>query len=680
MNLVFKKIYQIILPLFLIFLSCDNQYLSIDNEDSIQIQLIEEYIKKANDKESSLVDRKKITQKALHFINELEDSEIKRKKLEDVSSIYFRFKDNKKYKELILQRLKLSNNIKDSIGLAKAWSSLGYYYQIKLNQNDSAYYFFSKSVKIFDKIQESPVNHGTNLLNMARMQRTFKDYTGSESSLTKAIPYFIKTDKKQYLRMCYNTLGIIANDSERYDEALNYYEKYKEYIDVGEDGKYQTAISYNNIGNVFKEQKKYEKAIANYDKALLYNNLLKKEPKLFARILDNKAYAKFLLKKNENIEEELLYPLKIRKKENDVDGIIESSLHLAEYYASKNDTINGYEYGIIAKENAEKLNKNDYLLKSLLLLSEISSREKGLEYTQKYIAINNELQKQERTNREKFARIRFETDQIEGENIKISKTNEILGISILIISALFLLIYIIVKQQQSNKELEFTKTQQDSNEEIYRLMLSQQIKLEEGRQLEQKRMSEELHDGVLGRLFGVRLSLDGLNQQQQGDGFTEIRTKYITELKAIEKEIRLISHDLGTDTLITDVAFVDVVRDLVSTQCNIHKLEYNFRSDIDIDWDEIPDNKKVNLFRIVQESLQNIFKHANADSVKVNFVQEEEIIKLTINDDGVGFKSNKVKKGIGIKNITSRVEQMNGEVEFLSDIETGTQVSISMPV
>ena len=73
------------------------------------------------------------------------------------------------------------------------------------------------------------------------------------------------------------------------------------------------------------------------------------------------------------------------------------------------------------------------------------------------------------------------------------------------------MIYIILAQRAKNKELKFAKQQQETNEEIYNLMLSQQDKVDEARALEKKRISEELHDGILGRLFGTRLSLDSLN-------------------------------------------------------------------------------------------------------------------------------------------------------------------------
>lgn len=664
--------------LFILLTICSCNNIDINQSDKENIKMIDLLLIKAENENQ--IDSQVVLNEAESLANNISDINKKIDFFDEISKIYFSKKLYPRYRSLIDEIIEINTNIKDSVGIAKGILNIGYYHY-QIDQNDSAYYYFSKAEKIFRKVKPQSLLHGRTLINMGRVQRKFKDYVGSESNTIEAIKCFERANDRHFLRISYNSLGISERALGRYDVAIGYYQKSGEYLDKGEKGKYQIALLNNNIGNVLREKRDYGKAVNYYDKALSYDSLKIKYTKIYAKVLANKAYARFLDKDTINIEKAFLEALHIRKQKNDKGGIVNSDLNLAELYQERNKIDKAYTYALDAREKAEQLNQKEDILKSLLMLSEVAPEEEGLEYAHQYIDFSNELQKQERISRDKFARIRYETDRIVDENKKISRNNEILGISILAISALFLFIYIIFKQKQSNKELEFAKSQQESNEEIYRLMLSQQNKLEEGRQMEQKRMSEELHDGVLGRLFGVRLSLDGLNQQHGTENnFVEVRHKYIAELKAIEKEIRLISHDLGTDTLITDVAFIDVIKNFIMEQCQIHQLEHKFRSDIDIDWEEIPDDKKVNLFRIIQESLQNIFKHAKAKSIAVNFVQDNENIILTIVDDGIGFKSNKVKKGIGIKNITSRVEQMDGSVEFLSNLGTGTKVSISVPV
>ena len=550
--------------------------------------------------------------------------------------------------------------------------------------------FSDKALKDFKLIDEA-VENGSEQAFADLMERYKKpvyhmilkmvrNVDDAEDLTIEAIKKFEQSGDYKYLPNCYITLGIIAKYQERYEDAVEYHLKAIDYAkEVNK--KDQTIISYINIGTVYKSQGDYKKSKEFYNKALDYNDILKDKPTRYARLLDNLAYVNFLSNETADIPNSFYVPLKIRDSINDENGLSTNYLHLAEYYQSVNKDSTSRGYAEKAKGIALRLKKNEELLQSYQLLSEVSDKETGLRYAQKYIKLNDSLIKEERAFANKFARIEFESDKQKEKISKISRENQILLFAILGLSLLFLLGYIIFRQQQNNKELLFEQKQQQSNQEIYRLLLSQQVKLEEGRKLEQQRMSEELHDGVLGRLFGVRLSLDGINQRAN-DGFTNARNKYIEELKSIEREIRLISHDLGTEMLSPEIAYVDVVESLVSDLCQAHEINFEFSNDENIDWELVDNQKKVNLFRIIQESLQNIFKHAQAKSIKINFDYVDDKINLTILDDGIGFKSSKVKKGIGLKNITSRVKQMNGVVDFVSNSEekAGTRVSVGVPM
>ena len=208
-------------------------------------------------------------------------------------------------------------------------------------------------------------------------------------------------------------------------------------------------------------------------------------------------------------------------------------------------------------------------------------------------------------------------------------------------------------------------------------MLTQQDKIEEGRAQEKKRISEELHDGILGRLFGTRLSLDSLNENVDKDT-VQNRSEYIKELKAIEEEIRKISHDLNTD-FVSGSKFFDIIKTLVENQTKAYNLDYELNKKDDINWEDIPNKTKINFYRIIQESLQNIYKHADAKLVKINFELKNDYILLEITDDGSGFDINRVKKGIGLKNIASRVKDLGGDLNINSMRGNGTTILVLIP-
>ena len=239
-------------------------------------------------------------------------------------------------------------------------------------------------------------------------------------------------------------------------------------------------------------------------------------------------------------------------------------------------------------------------------------------------------------------------------------------------------IYIIISQRAKNRKLKFIQKQQEANEEIYNLMLAQQDKVEEGRTHEKKRISEELHDGILGKLFGTRLSLDSLNLVQT-DEAAKSRSQYIDNLKTIETEIRKISHDLNSD-FVANSSFIDIIKALVETQTTAYNLKHKFSNDDDIDWEEMPNKTKIHIYRMLQETMQNIYKHANANLVKISFQLKNNVILCTIQDDGSGFNVNKARKGIGLKNIDSRVNNIGGKAEVYSEIDIGTTFKIFIPV
>ena len=262
-----------------------------------------------------------------------------------------------------------------------------------------------------------------------------------------------------------------------------------------------------------------------------------------------------------------------------------------------------------------------------------------------------------------------------GTKNKATQTSKRLLVIFTICAILFLIGYIVLQRRNNRKELEYQEGQQKSNEEIFNLMLAQQGKLEEGKHLAKQRISEELHDGILSRLFGLRLSLDSLNNKH-GKDVEKLRSSYIDQLKDLGKEIRKISHDLNNENFTQGSLYPDVLRKLLKDQLEPQQVTYEFLYDQEINWDLISNSKKVHVYRIIQECLMNINKHANAKHITVTFKSKDASVQLTIEDDGIGMDATKAKSGIGMKNIKSRVAQIAGSYKIISKINLGTQIQI----
>ena len=351
---------------------------------------------------------------------------------------------------------------------------------------------------------------------------------------------------------------------------------------------------------------------------------------------------------------------------------------MSEYYEATLQNSKAKQFAHEAFELSKSYrNANDMLL-CLKQLAKVEP-ENALKYSQDYIRISDSMQTLERQSRNKFAKIAYETEEITNEKDQaIYQKRLFLGIAILIFIIGGLVVLLLI-QRAKQKELRFLQEQQKTNEEIYQLIQNQQVKIDEARRVEKKRIAQDLHDGVMNRLSSTRLNLHILNE-----GATpEIIRKclpFIAGIQDIEKEIRNISHDLNRDALFNKVSFVAVIEAFGEEQKSMFSGNCHLEIDKAINWDLLTSFQKIHIYRIMQEAFQNIIKHAQAKNIIMSFLQEENHILLEIFDDGIGFSLKQKKKGIGLQNIFSRAKQCQGKAEIKSEVGTGTTIRITIPL
>ncbi|WP_299679059.1 tetratricopeptide repeat-containing sensor histidine kinase [uncultured Dokdonia sp.] len=660
-----------------VIFSCENGMSSMDKR-SVELIKIDYFLNEAADKNQEKIRRYYALDSASFYVNSLKVSRydtFKRYYLHAIAKEYSDLKIRDSIFSINHKTLKLSAKTNDSIGLAKSNYNLGLYH-LRGDKLDSAYSYLYTSEELYDnlnKIKEA----GKSALVMAITQKNKKDYVGSEASSVKAIRLFEKVDdQEQSIASAYNNLGLVSRLLGKYDEAIDYYITAQDYRKKLDDNKILLAGSLNNIGITYKDKGEYNKAIDYYKQGLGYDSLPIRSPRTYARLLDNLAYASYKSGRGEVFPDLFLKALSIRDSINDRLGYVTSNKHIAEVYAEKGDSVTALTYAKAAYNKAKEITYNDGILESLELLMVLESPQKGISYGQEYISLNSKLYYQEKIFQDQSARIRFETDQLEVAKNKATETSRRLIIIFSISVIAFLIGYILLQRRNNRKELEYQEGQQKANEEIFNLMLAQQGKLEEGKHLAKQRISEELHDGILSRLFGLRLSLDSLNNKH-GKDVEVLRSSYIDQLKDLGQEIRKISHDLNNETFTQDTLYPDVLKKLLKDQFEAQKVTYDFLYDHTINWDLITNSKKVHIYRIIQECLMNINKHANAKHITVTFKSQDDTVQLTIEDDGIGMDTTKAKSGIGMKNIKSRVAQIAGSYKIISKMNLGTQIQIS---
>lgn len=578
--------------------------------------------------------------------------------------------------------LNLAYKLKDSFAVAVASSNLGSYYRL-YQKNDSAFYFFSNSLKYLSNYKASYIKAQSYYM-VADVEHVGKIYTSAEVDAVNALRVLDQLPQnEENLDMywgIYNLLAIISKDIGNYNKAIEYYDESIAYAKRMENGDVNEIFSINNKANVYRELGQYKLALNLYKGLLSQSDKYETvDPSFYGSLINNIALTKITSGKYifSEVESELKNAISIADKEGDDNGKLNAILDLSDLYLKEQQNDSVKKYAKQAYDLATAFSSNEAKQKALFLLAAVIEGDEGKELLIEHIRIGDSLSKVEKSVRNRIARIKYGTDQIEAKNKQISKENLyllILSVGLLLTA---ILVYVVISQRAKNRKLKLIQVQQKANEDIYNLMLGQQDKVDEARAKEKIRISKELHDGVLGGLFGVRLSLDSINFNE-GKEAMMTRAKYIGQLQTIEQDIRKISHELNTD-FVAGSGFMDIVTELIETQTIAYNLEYNFDYTDDINWDFVPNKTKINIYRIIQESLQNIYKHARANKIKISISLEKDLICLDIIDDGIGFDTTKSKKGIGLKNMRSRVEDFDGEITWRSQSGDGAKVNVKIP-
>lgn len=665
--------------IFFIFHSCDRKGNEINLSNKTKTDSLEFYMKtanKVNAKDSVIL---KSLERAYFFATNLENSQTNRDTIFSISYKQYLLKDWKSFNEVANNLLKKSKEVGDSINLVKAYRFKANYFK-RIEEYDSSFYYYIKAEKIYFQ-QNDQLNLANILFNKGIVQYSKSDYLGAESSLVKAYYIFKNSNEIEKYYGTLNQLGLVCNELKEYERAEDYHKIALKLVkDNKLSGEHQETVCYNNLGYLFLKQKKYNEAIKNFEAALIDKNVLKDDPELYSTLKDNLAYSRLQMNNFDDLPNLFFEALEVRKELNNYTIIVGSYIHLSEYYSK----IKNKELAISYSSKALKIAELSKIPFNIILSSKQASIVDSInssKHYENYIRISDSLQVAERNSKDRFARIELETDELKKKNLVLEERNRDV-LNFLFGTILFVgFLYYMRVQRSKERELALKQAHQKANEEIYRLIISHQNQLEEGRDLEKKRLSKELHDGVLGRLFGLRLNLDGLNSFDDEDAKQQ-RLEYLNELQIIEQDLREISHELSRENLVLINNFVAILNRLVEEQAKVNTAKIKMIIADDIQWDKVSNIIKINLYRILQEALQNINKHAKAKNISIHFRTDKKgNLLFDIEDDGIGYDTtDKKKKGIGTKNIVERTQQCNGFIDIKSEVGVGSKIIITFPV
>jgi signal transduction histidine kinase len=203
-------------------------------------------------------------------------------------------------------------------------------------------------------------------------------------------------------------------------------------------------------------------------------------------------------------------------------------------------------------------------------------------------------------------------------------------------------------------------------------------RLVQAQETERRALSRELHDEVGKSLSAVLVELRNLSAGQGGGHDEQFRSHVDTIKRLVEDAVRVVRNMslLLRPSMLDDLGLIPALK-WQARECSKHtSMDVNVAAELNSD--DLPDEYKTCIYRIVQEALHNCARHSQATAVRIKVQQGTESLSLTIQDDGVGFDSQQVK-GLGLLGIQERVARLAGKYSVHSAPGHGTILSIELP-
>lgn len=321
----------------------------------------------------------------------------------------------------------------------------------------------------------------------------------------------------------------------------------------------------------------------------------------------------------------------------------------------------------------DEKNSNLYRINVDSLLEEIYSRnydDKVLELRAQYQTASAELEAEQAKSRA----LSLERDR---------RVTFIVAAAILVI--LFIWLYLLDQKRKNIKAIA-AKNDELNKQRIDELLQEQEIAslqgVLEGQEQERKRVAIDLHDRLGGILSMVKLHFSAVEEKLPEDN--PEKKKFLTASELLDLaagEVRNISHNLLSGVL-AKFGLLPALKDLTdrineSGEIKLNLIHHNVENALD-------GEQELQLYRIVQELISNILKHADAKEATIQLIRnkDEKIVNLIVEDDGKGFDPStpSPSSGIGLSNLKVRVNKLQGSFHIDSGKGVGTSVSVNIPV
>lgn len=458
-----------------------------------------------------------------------------------------------------------------------------------------------------------------------------------------------KKDSDSKMKFALNTLAINYDDWNKPDKALLYHYKNVK-LHKGKDT-LLLATTYNNIGNTLLKQKKFSDAQNWFNKSLKLSDInFKDKPKddkyfyNYSTIYTNLAAITYQLDDFEKAE-------KLFKK--------------AEYFVRNS-------------KNAEK--QRDYYQHFYLFNKKRGNLEKTIDSQEKYLVLRDSVFKTERA--ETFAELetKYQTEkkekelirskaQITRKDLETKQKNSQLIFALILALGFLIIGYLVYRQQKQ-------KNQQQAQENELKLAIE---KIENQSKLQEQRLSisRDLHDNIGSQLTFIISSVDNIKY-----GFDITNQKLdnkLTTISSFAKDTILELRDTIWAMNSNEISYEDLeirINNFIEkAKLSQENISFSFAIDDNLKNQKLTSVEGMNIYRTIQEAINNAIKYAEATIISVNVKQQGYKTAINIKDNGKGFDRETIEKGNGLINMQKRIEEIGGNI-ILTTGNEGTKIEI----
>ncbi len=495
-------------------------------------------------------------------------------------------------------------------------------------------------------------------------------------------------------------------------EKIGEYDKAKEYFEIAEQAcinqerHYTHAGLLNDLANMYFNIGDAENSLNTFNRAINKWHYIRENASVVKTSNDLGIVEAYVLRsrvlhelnRNYEAKADIDSALKIANQSRDLEILVWSHQRLGEflfhqkkYEQAKKSLEIAYQHSQGTNLSAKQrditsllakvyniLGKNkkafDYLSLSKNLSDSILNQEKlreinRLEYQFEFEKKEQELICEQEQDKQKI-------DLLESELLLEQRAQLILWggiVATILIATLFILFLYYryrAKSKLAQKQAELNRQKLIEAEKTQKL-LSAKFMIE-GQEKERERLARDLHDDLGSQLAAIKLHIENMDTHN-GQEFNQTKTR----INNIYEDVRRISHNLMPLSL-SKAGLPAAVKDLSQNISTTKKLQIDVQT-MGLE-NRLEATTEVMLFRIIQEAMKNIIRHADASNVVVQLINDGNLLSLTIEDDGIGFYQSKNEKyrGLGIKSMQSRVEFLNGKMDIKSKKGEGTSIYVEV--